>query len=244
MISNLIISKCKNCIIFAGAVAEQVVVKSCSKTNITVCCSRIIFSDEEQPTFQLGGNTAFVSTLGRPVVEFYAGTEQAPVNFAPCNFWYKGMLSDLNQTGHILSPKTNRYNQAYQISPFYLQRQTSFDTLVENGGRESVLLLPVDQFSLNEIPFDVLEVGDDRIEEDLPLMRSEEDMILRAALPSPYKEWIEQSDALKLKVTNLFSQALTKDENFMVKMKEKFNLWLEDANLMNNVNAMSKTDRL
>jgi Tubulin binding cofactor C len=243
VISNLVISKCKNCTIFAGSVAEQVVVKSCSKTNITACCSRIIFSDEEQPLFQPGGNTAFVSTLGRPVVEFYAGAEQAPVNFAPCNFWYKGMLSDLNHIGHILSPNTNRFNQTYQISPYYLNRQTSSDTLIETDSRDNVNLLSLEQFCINEIPFDVVEIGDDRIEEDLPQMRSEEALILRAALPSPYKEWIEKSDALKVKVRNLFKQASTKDENFMNNITKKFDAWLEDSNQIHSVNALYKSAR-
>lgn len=116
-------------------------------------------------------------------------------------------------------------------------------TFVETGSRDDVNLLSPEQFFIHEIPFDVVGIGGDRIEEVLPPMQSEEALIIRAALPSPYKEWIDKSDALKLKLRNLLKQASAKDENFMNNITKRFDAWLEESNQIHSVNALYKSAR-
>lgn len=164
-----------------------------------------------------------MSSLGRPAVKLYTKPEMDKRQsvLLPAIFGIKAcsrILTVLTTFCHQLPTDLTKYQIKFHHT--ILHCQTSFDTIVEPGSRDNVNLLSPEQVFIHEIPFDVIEIGSDRMEEDLPPMQSEEALMIRTALPSPYKEWIDKSDALKLKLRNLLKQASAKDENFMDNLRK------------------------
>ncbi len=232
VIDSLIVSKCRNCTIFAGVVRGSVQVRSSTKTNLTTCCRGLTFSDEEQNALKgSGGNIAYVSTLTRPLVECLNGSfpENGLVSFAPCNAWYKGMLADLSAADHNLG--LNRWNQAYQ-------------NYNDDIGDVAVTRVPPSQFTLSEIPFDFATISDmaaaAESTESFSLECSTEFNALYSVLPESYSKWIKGSATYAKRVQEIMLNANNEDPKFHVSLTKHYEDWLQTSNKLHSLEALQK----
>ncbi|KAJ3336540.1 TBCC domain-containing protein 1, partial [Kappamyces sp. JEL0680] len=231
-IDSLIVSKCRNCTVFAGVVKGTVAVRSSSKVTLTSCCRGLLFSDEEHNLLKgTGGNVAYVSTLTRPVVE--CTLQDNTVTFAPCNAWYKGMVADLSAVGHDLSK--NMWDQALQI-----QLSNTADACDNAAAR-----LAPPQFFLNEIPFD-FAVSDSRAaaaaEPTADQNPGIEFTALYQALPPNFSNWIKSTAGFSTRLQEIMAKAAKLDANFHGNVTSHFEAWLRSDNglKLNALEALQK----
>ena len=231
------ITKCRNCTIFAGAIQGQLIVRSSYKLTITACCKGMTAVDEEQTSLKpSGSHKLFVSCQTRPVFDCcaVAGDIASYATLAPCNRWYKGMLADLKTINHTMT-------SALLNSPLLVPGPLSTHHLVPP--------LPVNNFFLTEIPFDVVVTDSPResvakAAESYSLPQSidtaDEFKALLNHLPPTFATWIQASSVYGSSLQVLMDQAREVDPNFSLHIQKQFETWLENSQKFSSVQNLFK----
>ncbi len=221
-IDSLIISKCRNSTIFAGAVKGIISVRSCSKVSISGNCRGIRFLEDDSNSHGGTGNKAFINTQMRPIIEGYTiNPIDGLLTLAPCNIFYKGIIRDLEMIEHDLL--VNFWND-----PFNLKAESS-----------SYSILSPSKFEFNEVPFDIVNPAISDIAKAAEQIHDKiatgnidalaEFQKLIEYLPSSYSTWVIGSAVYSANIQSIFKRAHAIDPQFSGRIQKYFDSWLETS---------------